>query len=257
MSYGSWGSRLPLVNIVVSRSLFVVVHSRLFWLKLKNKLRNCNKNTKPLENNSEQVARNFKSWLDKDFTKLNIGGGRKNLNGFVNIDFVPHSGVQREVIANILDLGFIPDHSLSQVHSNHVIEHLTDNSLNSQLKEYWRILKKDGLLTIRCPNALGVAYGFWFDPVLEDERDEFLALGFPEEEDFSNPEDTWAHRDIFGFIHWIYGDVGNVENQHLNLITPTKLKILLEYYSFDIVKMSKPEALNLVVVARKAMNKDA
>lgn len=251
MSYGLWGSRFPLINVIASRSLFLVVAGRLSWLKVKNRVRGHGKCCVPISINNEHASRNFEAWLAKGFEKLNIGGGRKNLSGFVNVDFVTHPGVQREVVANILDLGFIPACSLSHVHSNHVIEHLTEDDLKIQLSEYWRILKNGGLLTIRCPNALGVAYGFWFDPILEDERKVFVELGFPEEEDFSNPADTWAHKDIFGFIHWIYGDVGNIENQHLNIITPTKLKKLLEYGRFEIVKMSNPEALNLVVIAKK------
>lgn len=209
------------------------------------------KNSVPIAKNSEGSARDLDAFLNNGFEKLNIGGGRKNLNGFVNVDFVSHQGVQREVVANILDLGFVPTCAISHVHSNHVIEHLAEDDLNIQLNEYWRILKSNGLLTIRCPNALGVAYGFWFDPILEDERKVFLEHGFPEEEDFSNPADTWAHKDIFGFVHWIYGDAGNIENQHLNIITPTKLKKLLECAGFEIVKMSNPEALNLVVIAKK------
>jgi len=238
-------------NLITSKALFFVVAGRLWWLRLKNWLLSRIRNSGSIANINENAYSDLEGWLVNGFDKLNIGGGRKNLSGFVNVDFVAYPDVQREVIANILDLGFVPSCRFSHVHSNHVIEHITEEGLLLQIKEYWRILMDDGLLTIRCPNALGVAYGFWFEPVLEDDRDEFVELGFPSDEDFSNPEDVWAHKDIFAFLHWIYGDVGNLENQHLNRITPTKLQHTLEAVGFEIMKMTKPEALNLVVVARK------
>ncbi len=122
----------------------------------------------------------------------------------------------------------------------------------SQLREYHRILKDTGLLTIRCPNTLGSAYGFWFEPIPEKDREEFVALGFPTDETFGNPADGWMHKDLFGLLHWFYGDVGNIENQHLNIITPTKIKSYVESSHFRIIKMADPEALNIALIAIKS-----
>lgn len=193
----------------------------------------------------------LRTWLERGDLRLNVGGGPKNLEGFVNIDFVRYAGVQRQLVANILDLGFVPAGAIAQVHSNHVIEHLTEEQMMAQLREYHRILRPGGLLTLRCPNALGVAYGFWFEPILETDRDEFIRLGFPADEDLSSPADRWAHKDIFATLHWFLGDMGNVENEHLTLVTPTRIRWALESAGFEILKAADPEALNIVVVARR------
>jgi len=129
---------------------------------------------------------------------------------------------------------------------------LTKEQLEHQLKEYHRVLKDDGVLSIRCPNALGAAYGFWLEPILEQERDEFIACGFPADEAFGNPADKWMHKDLFGLLHWLYGDVGNIQNQHLNIITPSMIKSSVVEAGFNILKMANPEAVNIVIVARKA-----
>ena len=251
MSYGLWGSRVPLGNILSSRAIFVCVELRLGLKRLANRLRGRNRlrTINPSSDPSSEIE--MEKWLNKGYDRLNIGGGPKNLDGFVNIDFVRYTNVVRAVTANILDLSFVPSRCVSHIHSNHVIEHLTDDQLSLQLKEYYRILRDKGTLSVRCPNALGVAYGFWFDPVLEDEKEEFISLGFPPDEDFGNQEDGWMHKDLFGLLHWFYGDIGNKQNEHLNILTPTRLTGQMEEAGFVIEKTTKPEAINIVVVARK------
>jgi predicted SAM-dependent methyltransferase len=106
------------------------------------------------------------------------------------------------------------------IHPNHVIEQLSEDTLPDHLADCYRILMAGGLLTIRCPNALRVSYGFFF-----------------------------------GFLHWIYGDVGNPENQHLSILTPTKLKHLIIEAGFEIVQISDPEWSNIIIVAKKTGRK--
>jgi SAM-dependent methyltransferase len=219
--------------------------------RFRNRLKRIFSPEKAVLQNTPFTRQDFKKWLDQGYDKLNIGGGPKNLQGFVNIDFVKYPDAQRQVVANILDLAFIPDACVSHVHSNHLIEHLTNADLVKQIREWRRILKREGLLTVRCPSALGAAYGFWFEPVIESGRDEFVELGFPADENFGNPEDQWVHKDFFGLVHWFYGDPGNIVNQHLNQVTPSLLHDLLVAQGFNVLKMTEPEAINIVVVARK------
>jgi hypothetical protein len=193
----------------------------------------------------------LEKWFRQGYDGLNIGGGPKNLAGFVNIDFVDYPNVDRAIIADITDLSFVPDGCVSRIHSNHVIEHLSGEQLHRQFSEYFRILKSNGRITLRCPNALGAAYGFWHEPILEDGREEFVSLGFPKDEDFGNSADGWMHEDLFGLLHWFYGDVGNPQNEHLSLITPSKIVNYLKSAGFAVEKMTEPEAVNIVVIARK------
>ena len=251
MAHGLWGSRIPIGNYLFTKILFTAVRWRIFSRRLTNCLKRSLR-PKPicLVNNS-LTTQTMKRWLDKGYDKLNIGGGPKSLAGFVNVDFVSHANVEREVVANILDLSFVPTGSVSHVHTNHVIEHLTDEQLIDQLQEYNRILRIDGLISIRCPNALGMAYGFWFEPFLEEGHDDFTAIGFPPEESFGDPADKWVHRDLYGLCHCFWGDMGNVENQHLSVITPSLLRECVESAGFRILKMTKPESLSIVIVGRK------
>lgn len=252
MANGYWGSRFPVGNILFSKFIFAAVRWRIAALRLKNALKRfLYPNTVQLINSSA-TAQALNAWLEKGCDKLNMGGGCKSLNGFVNIDFAMCPVVNRQVVANILDLSFVPSQCASHIHTNHVIEHLTKEQLGHQLKEYHRILKDGGLLSIRCPNALGSSYGFWFEPVLEQDRNEFVACGFPADETFGDPADKWMHKDLFGLLHWFYGDVGNIQNQHLNIVTPSMINISVVKAGFDILKTANPEAINIVIVARKA-----
>ena len=254
MSYGQWGSRFPVGNIVCSKMIFTMLECRLAWLRFYNSLNRIFSPPKAVLENNFSTQQSLMMWLKQGYNKLNIGGGPKNLEGYINIDFVAYPNVERQVVANILDIAFIPDQCVAQIHSNHVIEHLTREDIIHQLQEWHRILKDGGLLTIRCPNTLGVAYGFWFEPIIESQKDEFIKLGFPVDEDFGNINDRWLHKDFFGFIHWLYGDTGNLTNQHLIRLTPSMLCTMLVDQGFNVLKIAEPEAINIVVVARKDVN---
>ncbi len=166
MSHGYWGSRLPLGNLICSKFIFTAIRCRLAGRRFRNLLKSSTRSKAVQLVNDASTAEAFKRWQAQGYDKLNIGGGQKNLEGFINVDFVSYPNVERPIVANILDLSFIPDGCASHVHTNHVVEHLTEEQLMSQLREYHRILKDTGLLTIRCPNTLGSAYGFWFEPTL-------------------------------------------------------------------------------------------
>jgi len=251
MSFGFWGSRFPIGNLASSTLIACLMYRRIGWLRLRNRFAKQHRSKEAQIKRGPELEKELRTWLDKGYDKINLGGGRKNLADFLNIDFLPHSSAHREVVANILDLSFVPSESLSHVHSNHVIEHLTDSDIVKQFEQYHRILKPQGIITIRCPSALGVAFGLWFKPIIEKDKQGFVDLGFPPDEDFGNPLDGWFHKDLYGFLHWIFGDVGNIENQHLSSVTPTKMMSWLRTNGFELLAISEPESANLVVVARK------
>lgn len=247
--YGNatWGGIWRPANTVITRAFFGAIAVYLTLRRWNNRHR---KHRSTALGYSCAATERMAIFLENGLSKLNIGGGSKNLQGFVNIDFVRHPSAEREVVANILDLTFVPSRSISHIHANHVIEHLSPDEWLSQLSQWRRILKPEGLVTIRCPSALGAAYSFWFPPILEAGREEFVRYGFPCDEEFGNPADGWGHRDVFATLHWFFGDVGNPVNQHLNLITPGKLVADLQAGGFHVLGVSAPEALNVVVVAR-------
>lgn len=238
----------PVLNIVASKLLFWTINRRRKSLLRRNKKKN---KVGFILKNDGQTSSVFKEYLNQGFRKLNIGGGGKNLHGFLNIDFIKHENVEHEVVANVLDLSFIPDACIDQVHSNHLVEHLTIEQFKNQLSQYSRILVTEGKITIRCPNALGVSYGFFFGQVKEKDHSTFIELGFPKDEDFYNPLDGWYHQDVYGFYHWIYADTGNIENEHLTQFTPSLISELIQEGGFEILKITAPETSNISLVAKK------
>lgn len=241
--------RYPVFNILASKFFFWSLKRRRRKLASKNaaKYRNAEQFT---WENKDQSAQEFKTFLDRGLSKASIGGGFKNLEGYINIDFEKHDGVSHEVIANINDLSFIPDACLTHIHSNHVVEHITKDDFRNLLSSAKRILKPDGVMTLRCPNVLGVSYGFFHGAVSESDHEEFVKLGFPADEEFANPLDNWYEEDLYAYVHWVWGDVGNPANQHLAYWTPSAMKNVLKGSGFEVLKMSDPECSNLVVVAK-------
>ena len=237
--------------MIASYGIFLVIKFRIWSLKVFNRLRRCANRGLQQYTRSGSPKEDLVRYNNEGFKKLNLGGGTRNLEGFVNIDFVSHPEVEREIIADIRNLDFIPSESMMHIHSNHVIEHLSEDTLPHHLADCYRILTAGGLLTIRCPNALGVSYGFFFGFVPEGRRTQFLEAGYPADELFFNPKDDWYVGDFFAFLHWIYGDVGNPENQHLSILTPTKLQYLIIEAGFEIVQISDPEWSNIIIVAKK------
>lgn len=240
--------RPKLVNAIASKALFLLLRSRLASQQFTNAARRRGQTLSP---STDVAAARLASFLRQGFTKLSLGGGAKSLAGFVNVDFLEHPGVEREIVADITDLSFVPSGSISQVHSNHVVEHLEEAATRRLLREVARILEPGGLLTMRAPNALGVCFGFFFGEVLEEDRSAFVELGFPADESFADPRDRWYGGDLFALLHWLMGEPGRIDNQHLQILTPTACRRLLEESGFDVTRMSEPEASNLVVVARK------
>jgi hypothetical protein len=252
MAHGWWGSRFPVGNLLSSKLVRLLVRYRLSSQRFRSRITLLRKQRPAVHStNTSATADEMEKWLNGGFDKLNIGGGARNLAGFINVDFVRHESVEREIVANALDLSFVPSSRISQIHTSHMLEHLRADDISRQLEQYYRILKPDGILTIRVPNTLGAAYAFWFEPILESDREEFVLSGYPRDEAFGDPRDGWLHRDLYGLLHWFYGEVGNPANEHLTRITPSWLQDQLRTAGFRINKISKPETLNIVVVAGK------
>jgi len=245
-----FGSRVPVANFLLSKLIYGSFQARVKYLRFKNKIKEKKINKAVTLVNNEELRSEFNGFLEQGITKVNIGGGQYNLEGYVNIDFVKFPQVKNGIVANILDLTFIPDNSLTHVYSNQVMEHLTKDQLLDQFRQYKRILKKEGIISFRTPNALGVCYGFWFGQIPENNQDKFIKSGYPKDAFFYDPRDKWYHKDFFGLVHWIYADAGNIRNQHLSIFTPTKIKNYLQESGFEILEMTEPETSQIIVIAK-------
>lgn len=81
--------------------------------------------------------------------KLNLGCGYDRKEGYVNIDLYPADSVDM-----VLDLNRIPypfeDSSIDEIFIQHTLEHLND--FEGTIKEFHRILKDEGRLTVIVPD---------------------------------------------------------------------------------------------------------
>lgn len=80
--------------------------------------------------------------------KFNLGSGKRNLDGFINIDAIEHT--PQTVVGDILNLDY-EDNVATELYSEHVIEHLDRNQLDMFFKECKRLLVSGGIMTIVGP----------------------------------------------------------------------------------------------------------
>ena len=107
--------------------------------------------------------------------KLHLGSGSRYLEGYVHIDIADYEHI--DIRTSIDKLNTIDDDTVSEIYASHVLEYFDRNEVESVLKEWMRVLKKDGILRIAVPNfealmkvysesndlnkILGPLYGKW------------------------------------------------------------------------------------------------
>lgn len=81
--------------------------------------------------------------------KINIGGGLKRIEGFVNVDADPN--VKPEYLCN-LETDRLPfaDSSVEEVRAHHILEHIRD--LGHVVKEVYRVCKPNAVVDIAFPH---------------------------------------------------------------------------------------------------------
>jgi len=86
--------------------------------------------------------------------KLEIGCGGRLPVGFIGVDIIRRvkSG-NPFVTAEAKLLPFRSD-TIDEVSCSHMVEHLNPRYFVACLSEWWRVLKENGKVTIRCPNAI-------------------------------------------------------------------------------------------------------
>jgi len=81
--------------------------------------------------------------------RLHLGCGSVRREGYVNLDKYPTKGADRVMPADRL---YYADASVDEIYTSHMIEHLSPEELESAIKEWRRVLKPGGKITVRCPN---------------------------------------------------------------------------------------------------------
>ena len=83
--------------------------------------------------------------------KINLGSGKRDLEGYTNIDAVKQTN--NTVIGDLLNLNY-ENNSVDEIFSEHVIEHFTKNELDRFFSECKRVLKIGGKLNIIAPSMV-------------------------------------------------------------------------------------------------------
>ncbi len=96
-----------------------------------------------------QAGANSTSDASKIPLRLHLGCGSVRLEGYVNLDKYPTKGADRVMPADRL---YYDDASVDEIYSSHMLEHLGPEELESATKEWRRVLKPGGKVTVRCPN---------------------------------------------------------------------------------------------------------
>ena len=91
-------------------------------------------------------------------TKLNLGCGKRFLEGWINVDF---TSTGTGVIATNLRKGIpFPNGSFDFVYHSHVLEHFEKNAAADFLKECFRVLKPSGVLRVVVPDLEVIASNY-------------------------------------------------------------------------------------------------
>jgi predicted SAM-dependent methyltransferase len=82
--------------------------------------------------------------------KLHLGCGKKYIKGFHHVDLLDYSHIDYKV--SVDNLSFAKDNSVELIYASHVLEHFGRNEYKNVLNEWYRVLKKDGILRIAVPD---------------------------------------------------------------------------------------------------------
>lgn len=78
--------------------------------------------------------------------KLDLGGGKNNIPGYVNVDKYPEYA---DVLVDLEEGLPFADRSIDVINSAHLFEHI--NNFIPLMNECWRVLKDDGFLMASVP----------------------------------------------------------------------------------------------------------
>jgi glycosyltransferase involved in cell wall biosynthesis/predicted SAM-dependent methyltransferase len=148
--------------------------------------------------------------------KLNLGCGNKRMEGFVNCDIVDIKEVDE--IFNFYEIPY-QDNTISEISSEHALEHVPKEKAKQAIKEWFRVLKPGGVLNLYIPDLELCALGY----VNGDNKR--TVNGYPEKE--------WYKMTLFGAQTAENGS--DAEHQfHLTGFSKNEIREILEDAGFII-----------------------
>ena len=108
-------------------------------------------------------------------TVLHVGCGpqkKSNINGFNNdnwkeIRFDIDKEVNPDILGTLTDMKLVETNSVDAIYSSHNIEHVFSHEVPIVLKEFYRVLKDDGMVVLRCPDLQSACEAIVDDKLLE------------------------------------------------------------------------------------------
>lgn len=82
--------------------------------------------------------------------KLHLGCGEKFISGFVHIDQFRFDHV--DYVTNVSDLSMFSEESVDLIYASHVLEYFHRDRAKHVLGEWYRVLKKGGMLRVAVPD---------------------------------------------------------------------------------------------------------
>jgi len=99
------------------------------------------------------------------YTKFQTKGF--NNDNWKEIRFDIDKNVNPDIEGTLTDMSLVKTRSVDAVYSSHNIEHIYPHEVPIALKEFYRVLKDDGIVVITCPDLQGVCEAVVNDRLLE------------------------------------------------------------------------------------------
>lgn len=93
----------------------------------------------------KKIKRNFNLSL-----KLHLGCGKKIIPDFIHIDQGNFDHI--DYVSNVSELSMFRNNSVDLIYASHVLEYFDRNEVKNVLGEWYRVLKKGGLLRVAVPD---------------------------------------------------------------------------------------------------------
>ena len=108
-------------------------------------------------------------------TLLNVGCGMSNisqLRGFNNDNWKEirldiDKNVNPDIVGTLTDMKSVETGSVDAVYSSHNIEHIFPHEVPIALREFYRVLKEDGIVVITCPDLQSAGEALTQDKLFE------------------------------------------------------------------------------------------
>ena len=97
---------------------------------------------------------------------------KSQIKGFDNenwkeIRFDIDEKVNPDIVGTLIDMSEVETNSVDAIYSSHNIEHVFPHEVPIVLKEFYRVLKDDGMVVLRCPDLQSVCQAVVDDKLLQ------------------------------------------------------------------------------------------